>query len=520
MAKRAHLLSLLSAFLYVLASPPVDLEFLGWLCLVPLFFAVNYSNTPKEALKIGFTGGIAASIGLYYWLIHTMVTYGGLSFLLSSLVFFLLAIYLALYWAIFAYTVKFVSASNIPLYFAAPSIWVSLEYLRTYLFTGFPWALIGYTQYKSPHLIQLSNITGVYGVSFILALSSVIIYKGVKRFLDSRSLPYGEVAFLTVLVCLNMLYGVISTKSYKGQDRNITAALIQGNIEQAVKWDDNYKEKTLETYRNLSKKAFEKEGKLDIVIWPETAATFYFQEGRRHSRDVMKLSQDISSPLFFGSPAYRFEGKEVRYLNSGFLVAPDELGDVKVLDRYDKYHLVPFGEYVPLKKLLFFVNKITEGIGDFSPGEAIKPLKVSSHNSNDTLIAIGPLICYEGIFPNLVRQFVNEGANVLVNITNDAWYGRSSAPYQHLSAAVFRAVENGVYMLRAANTGITAIIGPAGKIEGKTALFDETYLTGRIALPEKKTFYTRYGDLFAMLTLLVVLLTVIDACKKRGKGEN
>jgi len=220
-----------------------------------------------------------------------------------------------------------------------------------------------------------------------------------------------------------------------------------------------------------------------------------------------------STAILFGSPAYAMEGEKISYLNSAFLIAPDNSGSIGTLGRYDKHHLVPFGEYVPMKRLLFFVNKITEGIGDFSPGEGVKSLDMRVGNTLRELVSFSPLICYEGIFPDQVRRFVKGGGDVLVNVTNDAWYGRSSAPYQHLSAAVFRAAENGVYMLRAANSGISAIIDPVGRIKASTALFDETFLTGHIYLQNEKTIYSRRGDLFAIFMSIVTVTSIAVSLK-------
>ncbi|MDT8318196.1 MAG: apolipoprotein N-acyltransferase, partial [bacterium] len=511
------LLSLLSALLYILASPPLNLEPLGWIALTPLIYAVDKCLMPKDAFKAGMAAGMLAYSGLCYWFIGTMMSFGGMSFAVSLLFFLFLAAYMALYWALFAYLLKRASLQGVSVLIAAPSLWASLEYLRTYLFTGHPWALLGYTQYKNISIIQLSDITGVYGISFILALFSAAVYEFVRRHRLKNSFPLKEAALLLAALLIPLSYGSIKISNYKEPRRVLRAALIQGNIEQGVKWNEEYKEKTVDIYRTLSEKAHDEAGGLDIIVWPETAVPFYYQQTGSLTRKVMALSKDLDTPILFGSPAYKYENRKVGYLNSAFLIAPTaDKRSIETIGRYDKYHLVPFGEYVPLGKYLFFMNKITAGIGDFVPGKGVMTLDMAGREPGGPHVSYGPLICYEGIFPDLVRRFVKKGANVLVNITNDAWYGRSSAPYQHLSAIAFRSVENGVYTLRAANTGVTAIIDPLGRIEGETEIFKEAFLTGKIGLADKRTIYTSYGDIFALTISLLSFFLIFFAPVRAG----
>jgi apolipoprotein N-acyltransferase len=215
------------------------------------------------------------------------------------------------------------------------------------------------------------------------------------------------------------------------------------------------------------------------------------------------LAKELRVPLIFGSPAFDDKDLRRRYFNSAFLVSSS--GDV--LGRSDKMHLVPFGEYVPLAKLLPFVHKLVVGVGDFSPGDSLAALDIGKGK-------VGILVCFEGIFPDLSRRYVRDGAQLLVNITNDGWYGRSSAPYQHLSMAVFRAVENGVPLVRAANTGISAIIDKKGHISHTTALFEETFVTGDVLLGKAGTLYTRIGDLFALICLAVSMIITVQCFRK------
>jgi len=507
MTKKYLFLSLSSALLYILATPPVDLSLLGWVCLAPLIAAAVGAGSSKVAFKYGLVSGLAASLGLYYWLVYTMSTFGGLPYAVSFFLFLLLAAFLALYWAFFAFFAHLFSKENYPLWLFLPLLWVGLEYLRGWLFTGFPWALLGYTQHESHNVIQVAEFTGVYGVSGLLVLVSVLFYKGWSGFKSSGRFPLKETIVILLLVTADAGYGFFKVNSFEPSGRALKVALVQGNISQDQKWQEGLQSETLDIYDRLSRAALAEAGRLDLIVWPETAVPFYFQQpGALRSR-LLNSVESLDVPLLFGSPAYRMEGKGFTYLNSAFLLDTSGRGTTKALDRYDKLHLVPFGEYVPLKKLLFFVSKLTEGVGDFSAGEGVKSLVLKTQSGD---VALGPLICYEGIFPNLVRQFVKGGADVLVNITNDAWYGRSSAPYQHLSAASFRAVENGIYLLRAANTGITAIVDPLGRVVKSTDLFAEGQLGGEVYISGKKTVYTRFGDIFAIAASVASVLAIIS----------
>ena len=273
---------------------------------------------------------------------------------------------------------------------------------------------------------------------------------------------------------------------------------MQGNIPQNLKWHPDNQLSTVNTYRDLSLRA-ERAGAKDLIIWPEAAMPFYFQDGGELSASVAKLPVETGASLLFGSPAYLRDPGGLRYLNSAFLLSPT----AQLLGRSDKTHLVPFGEYVPLSGFLPFVNKLVAGIGDYSPGE-INPLPIQGYK-------LGVLVCYEVIFPELARDYVRQGSDLLVNITNDAWFGKSSAPWQHLAMARFRAIENRVWLLRAANTGVSAFIAPSGRIVEQTGLFETAFLKGTVGLGAKPGLYSQMGDLipgsFIVISLLWLLQT-------------
>jgi apolipoprotein N-acyltransferase len=423
-----------------------------------------------------------------------MTTYGKLPMLVSFLIFMTLTAYLAVYIGIFLYLVRKGEEKHISALLSFPFLWVGLEYIRSFLLTGFPWASLGYSQYEILPLIQIADITGVYGVSFLIALSNIVIYqllRGIVKKEHGFHPARGVVLFL-VFITGAMLYGFNRLNQVE-TGKPVKVALVQGNIDQAIKWDPAFQQATISIYERLTLAAA-KDG-VDLVVWPESAIPFFFQDDERYAARIRSLAAKIRSPMVFGSPAYdNIEGK-IKYRNSAYLLAPAG----NLVGRSDKIHLVPFGEYVPLAKMLPFVHKLVVGIGDFSPGTEFLPLSIGKSE-------IGVLVCFEGIFPELSRSYVRAGSRLLVNITNDAWYGRSSAPYQHLSMTVFRAVENRVPLVRAANTGISCIISSKGKVSGRTPLFQEAFVTDVVYPGTVSTIYNRYGDYFAGFCLAVSAL--------------
>jgi apolipoprotein N-acyltransferase len=280
---------------------------------------------------------------------------------------------------------------------------------------------------------------------------------------------------------------------------------VQPNIDQAVKWDQAFREETLRRYDRLT----ESFGYgVDLVVWPEAATPFIYEREPVYQLQLVAMANRASAPLLFGSPAVRFDPERKPFLlNSAYLLSPDG----ELLGRYDKQHLVPFGEYIPLKSsLLFFLEKMVEGIGDFQagPGPTILSfqLKESDGAAPARRVKFGVVICYEVIFPDLVRRIASSGAEFLVTITNDAWFGDSSAPAQHFSMVVFRSVENHLAFARAANTGISGFIDPFGRIIVASPTFTQTALQAEIPVRQTKTFYSRHGDVFAYGCMLISLL--------------
>jgi apolipoprotein N-acyltransferase len=492
---RKFLLACLSGLLLFLIFPKCNIEILAWVSLVPLLFAIEREN-PLTSLYLGFTTGLVSFLGILYWVIVAVHTYGGIHLILSGLILLLLVVYLSLYVAVFAFLLSYIRQRvQWDMVAVAPFLWVSLEYIRSFFLTGFPWATVGYSQYLNLPLIQVADITGVYGISFLILLVNSAVYDFFSIIGRRERTPIREGVVVLAILSVVFAYGIAKVRKVENissSQRKITIGLAQGNIDQSIKWNPAYQEKTLQIYQNLS---FTLAGKQpSLIIWPETATPFFFQSEEKYRPPVLEIPEKTGAYLLFGSLSYEWDKGNVRYYNSAYLISPQR----EVIGKYDKIHLVPFGEYVPLSELLFFLGSLS-AVGNLSPGRTVQNLRFP-------LGDFGVLICFEIIFPNLCRKFVKRGADFLVTITNDAWFGRTSAPHQHLSMATFRAIENRVCIARAANTGISAFIDAKGEIRKKSDLFVGQALVGQINPKIEETFYTRYGDLFALISSAVALI--------------
>ena len=487
MKKKDLLLSLLSGILLILSFPNLNLEFLAWFALVPLFYSIK-ERTVLSSFFLGFITGLTSFLGIIYWIVVAVHTYGNVPLLPSVLILLLLVLYLSLYIGTFAMLTRLIQLRfGSRMIILAPFLWVALEYLRSFLLTGFPWADLGHSQYLNLPFIQIADITGVYGLSFVILFVNAVFYLVLDQWPKKR-FPYREILIASIILTGILIYGysqigTIDQKTRKEQALRVR--VVQGNIDQSIKWNESFQKETLEIYARLSLQAAKE--KPDLIIWPETATPFFFQDAKEYEPLVLGVPARANAYLLFGSPSYKIQEKKVGHYNSAYLAAPSG----EIVGRYDKIHLVPFGEYVPLGEILK-LGSLGEGIGDFKSGKEIINLSLPQAK-------FGVLICFEIIFPDLCRQFVKKGANFLVTITNDAWFGRTSAPYQHLAIATFRAVENRVYVARAANTGISGFIDPKGKIIKKGGIFTEEAINGVIHLSNSKTFYTLYGDVFAWI---------------------
>lgn len=491
-----YILAAISGIILTTAFPKIGWSYCAWIAFVP-FFAAIHGETPRNSLRIGFVMGLFHHATLLYWIIGVCNTYGRLPIVVAIVIMLLLAAYLSLYTALFAFLLNTFREKSIGYYISAPILLPGLEYIRSFLLSGFPWENIGHSQFEQIPLLQSADLFGVYGLSsLIIGVNAVIFLAGI-RYTKEKIIAWHQLALVIVLIGAFWGYGIwrITTiDAIAAGSIHKTVTLVQGNIDQSIKWDPAYQEKTINRYIELTRSAQAPD--TDLTIWPETALPFYFLRDEPLTTMVLQNIRDMNGHIITGSPSYIWKNRNPSFLNSAYLIAPDG----NVVGRYDKVHLVPFGEYVPLRNWLP-LGKIVEAVGDFASGQRGQIL-----TWNET--PIGILICFEVIFPDLARELTKNGAQLLVTITNDAWFGKSSAPYQHLSMATFRAVENRLAMARAANTGISAFIDPVGRITLQTPLFKTTTLSASVPLMESKTFYTRFGDILPGLCLLMTLVGI------------
>ncbi len=501
-----------TGFFLTLSFPRVQFYLLAWVAIVPLMVSIKQMNC-KQAFYAGLTAGMAFFLSLIYWIVPTLDIYGGLPFFLAVPILLLFALYLGLYSGIFALVFNLLNIDSVLMPFKAAAVWVGIEYLRSFLFTGFPWGSLGYSQYMNIHIIQIADITGVYGVSFLIVMTNTVfsmIWISTVRSEQYTERP-GIKKIILSFVCVLIIGMAVSIYGIKRLDTifqkekksdKVIVSVIQGNINQSVKWDRSFQKSTVKKYCALSKKA--SQYRPDLIVWPETALPFYYPVNKRLSAMVNACIRQSATDFLIGSPAFEYDKNKLKFFNRAYMVNQYAV----ITGKYDKVHLVPFGEYVPFGKYFSFLGKLTAQAGDFSAGEKkFIPLEFKNKRA-------GVLICFEIIFPSIARKFVNNGASILVNITNDAWFGRTSAPFQHFSMSVFRAVENRRSVARAANTGISGFIAPTGKILIKGGLYKKMFLTEKLSCLKIKSVYTRFGDFFALICL--VAIPVILMVKRRS----
>jgi apolipoprotein N-acyltransferase len=494
-----------SGLMLAAALPKFNLTFFLWIGLIPFLWALRKVQG-RAAFILGYCNGMVQNLAMLYWIIYVTVIYGKLPLPVGIILLILLAGYLSLYRGFWALLYTWGESRGLAATWWGPVLWVSLEFVQVYMISGFPWMLLGYGLHDSPYLIQVVDITGVYGLSALIVLVNVGLFKLLQSWAERR--PAIRPA-LAAAVCLAgvLVYGYVRLPQIQqrmAQSPKLKVAVVQGNIEQGKKWDPAYQDATIKIYGDLTLKTKPEEPKL--VVWPETAAPFFFLRDKKLSPRVTEIARQSGSYLLFGSPAFETGPQGETFFNRAFLLSAEG----NVADYYDKAHLVPYGEYVPLRRFMPFIGKIVPMVGDFVEGP---PGKVLAMTGAD----LGTLICFESIFPYLSRAMVRNGATILVNITNDAWFGRTSAPYQHLAMSVTRAVENRVSLARAANTGISALAAPDGSILWQSDLYTTAARVEPLPLLSGGSFYTQYGDLFAWVSCGLVLLGLAGGLTMRGR---
>ena len=495
-----HLLAAaVSGLLLAAIFPPLGQGWLGFVALIPLLLTAE-----RRPFASGFTCGLCFFAPLLYWLNIVMTSYGGLAPFFSIVAWLLLGAYLALFFAV-ALWLTFLLKRHLGLLplLSLPFVWVALEYLRGILLTGFPWGLLGYAAIDMTQLRQVADLFGVYGLSWLFVFCNAALALLFQNRL-ARSAIFGVLT--SILLLSGAFYYGHHTLHQRGAELpRLTVGLIQGNVEQQHKWDRNFRQQTLDRYRSLSRTAAA--AGAELLIWPEAATPFYMQDDTADSRQVVQIPLETGRALLFGGPAYQeHPDQSYSYYNSAFFLGADG----RPRGRSDKIHLVPFGEYVPFAKVLFFIDKLVTGVGDFTPG-SVKPLAMNGHD-------LGVLICYEAIFPALARDYVRNGSDLLVNMTNDAWFGRSSAPRQLLDMTRMRAIENRIWVARAANTGISALIDPDGQVHNETPLFETASVVGSVELGSRYSLYRQTGDILPMISLLLAAGSLLLLWRIRRKS--
>jgi apolipoprotein N-acyltransferase len=531
--------ALLSAALQILPFPiagpvPVWRTAFCWIALLPLLWALTREDrhgvvlTPGKTAALGYVCGIGWYMGNCYWVYQTMYLYGGLDRPIAAGILLLFCLYLGLYLALFGWVIGIIRRRfgvQVTL-LLSPFAWVAVELARARI-TGLPWDLLGIAQVDNPLLIRLAPWTGAYGLSFVIALVNALWLVRIQV----RERRHTRLVLTVCGVAVVVLY-LFSLRRIQAPGRSTataTAMLVQENLEvgAAAKGPEPSEEELLASFSYLSRYPGEKiylgtpgmrgtpllklldrqsPREADLIVWPESPAPF--QEKDESFRSSMtKLAREAGAPVIAGNVGIDRTVENSRgyklYNSASFITPQGEFAG-----RYDKMHLVPFGEYVPFKDLFFFAQSLLHEAGTFDAGWRRSVFSVNGHK-------YGTFICYESIFGDEVRQFVQAGADALVNISNDGWYGDTSAPWQHLNMVRMRAIENHRWVLRATNTGVTASIDPYGHVIEAAPRHVRTSIRVGFGYENDLTFYTKHGDMFAYVCALMTAVAVWMGMKRR-----
>jgi len=502
----------LFAGLYALGMPGYDIPLLPFFCWLPFLLLSRSAGNSRQAALRGFFAGMAANLLLFYWIAYTVSVPGKLGWPLGGLAALLVSAYMGAYFSaagffLFRLNRRFGTAG----FLAFPAVWTGLEYARSVLFTGSPWVLFGYSLGGSTVLMQAADLAGVFGLGFLLVLANVCLFMAGEAVFrgERRRAAFQAAGAVAVLVFL-FSYGSWRAAQWGTRTGGaIRVGIAQGGIDQNLKWDPAYQRRTLDIYESLTREARSKGA--ETVVWPETAAPFFYWWEAEMSREVERMASESGVPLIFGAPWFD-PSEGGKYYNSVFLL--DRQGILE--GRYDKRHLVPFGEYIPLKQVFFFIRKFTEGGEDFSAGSGPALFPVPGGQA-------GASVCYEAVFPGIIRESVLAGAQWLINVTNDAWFGDTVAPRQHLAMARMRTVEFRRPMARAANSGISALIDARGEVVASIGLSRTGVLVGEVYPRKGETVYAKTGEIFAIsctiitFFILCILLRGVDGVRTTGR---
>lgn len=503
---RPEALAVGSGILLALSFPKFGHGLVAWIALVPLMVALAGARGTSHGFRLGYLTGAVSSLGIVYWTSLVVVQYGGLSMPMGIAVMCLLCLALALFPCLFGWIVAYWARTWGPsALLAAPLAWVGMEFLRGHTLFNFAWCLLGYSQHAQLPMIQVARFGAVYAVSFVVAaVSAAVAYAIVepRRARGRRALAAG--ALLVAAVAGD---GVWRLRTPIPESDRVTVGLVQASIQQEEKWDPDEAWTNFARHVALTREAAGRGARL--IVWPESSLPWLYDRNPAVAAQLQALTRELGVHLLFGNDDRDTgPGRRGRIWVGAKMLTP--AGDVSF--RYHKMRLVPFGEYVPIESVLTlggrYSARVVDTVGAFTPGTEYAVGDMEGRR-------LGVSICYEAIFPDLLREFTVRGADLLVNITNDGWYGRTSAPHQHFAMAVFRAVENGKYLVRAANTGITAVVDPRGRVLERTELFERRAIVREVPIVPGLTFYARHGDVFAWGCLaLAAALTLLAAARR------
>jgi apolipoprotein N-acyltransferase len=446
---------------------------------------------------IGFLAASVYFAGTLYWVVTVVATFGGLTFPVAVIIGALMVASLAIYPALFALLARrSMRVLGVTGVWLAPFFWVATEWLRATVGFAFPWALLGTSQARVLPVVQAASVAGVYGLSWLVALvGSAAAALALSRRRRHLAGAVATLALLGIIVALGSARLDRSNRLRIGTP--IRVGLVQGDIEQEAKWNAAYVQAILDRHVQLSREVLAHGA--DVVLWPESSVPGYFEADPALSVPVRRMAAQAQRPFIVGTDEYERRSDGDRYYNAAVLVGPDG----RTSGSYRKMRLVPFGEYVPLKRALFFVGPLVQAVSDFSPGG--EPRVFDLGRGRKMSVAI----CYESVYPWIDRVFALGGSQLLATITNDAWFGRSSAAYQHFDQGAVRAVEEGRYVVRAANTGISGAVDPYGRVITATPIFVQAASVVDVRLIDAPTIYEIWGDLIVWISLAISVLVAI-----------
>jgi len=485
------------AFPQPVAGRVLDLGILlAWVAPAALLLGLDGLGV-RRAAWLAFLASLAAHSAILHWIYVVTVQYGHAPPAVGVIAPIALASYIAAFGAVFGAGAAFFARAGVVSPFAVALLWTALDHLRSFALSGFPWATLGYAQHENPALLPLASLGGVYALCFVSVLGGASLARVVR----ARRLDAAAASGLAAAALAHAIgFGISAAEAGEAGLPRLRVAVLQGNIDQGVKWSPEWAESTLGIYEDLSRRAAAQGAR--VIVWPETAVPGAIDPGQDDHLRFERLARETGAALVVGAVGLEFgPGPTLTGVTDSAFVF-DASG--ALAHRYDKTHLVPFGEYVPLQDLLGRVFRaVARGIAEIgvTAGPRPRALVFAVPGAEGELTA-GVPICYELLFPELTRRFVRDGAEVLFAITNDAWYGRTGAPYQFLAITALRSAETRVWTARAANTGVSAIIDARGRVRRQSRIFERDLLVEDVTLrpaPAGGSFYARHGDVFAGL---------------------